>query len=61
MSGFKNKEELLNLLLNDTQRVIEETVKEIAEGEAIDTLRIKTDLENLYNRIENYRSLHHIK
>jgi hypothetical protein len=56
MPGFNNKEELLSLLLEDTQTIIEDIVKEIALGEGtLDTLRIKTELENLYNRIEKYK------
>jgi len=56
MAGYNNKEELLNLLLDDTQTIIDEIIKEIAFGEGtLDTLKIKSELENLYNRIEKYK------
>jgi hypothetical protein len=44
------------LLLDDTQSVIDEIIKEITFGEGtLDTLKIKSELENLYNRIEKYK------
>jgi hypothetical protein len=55
MPGFRNREELLILLLEDTQKVIEELVREISDGESIDTLKVKRELENLYNKIEKYK------
>ena len=58
MAWYNHKEELLNLLLDDTQSVIDEIIKEIAFGEGtLDTLKIKSELENLYNRIEMYRNI----
>lgn len=55
MAGFSNREELLDLLLDDTERVIEEIVKQAVE-ENIPFNRFDK-LQKLHSRIINYRNM----
>lgn len=56
MAGFKNREELQELLLDEAQEVIQEVIY----GTALDDMSIeeaRNKLINLCNRIHNYRKL----
>lgn len=55
MAGFKNREELLDLLLDETESVIEELVKQRVEGN--NPFNGFNKLEKLHSRIINYRSM----
>lgn len=61
MASFKNREELLDLLLDDTENIIEEVIKHVViDGEINDTVNIAyivAQLEKLHSRIINYRSM----
>lgn len=60
MASFKNREELLDLLLDDTENVIEEVIKHmVIDGEINDVNipYIVAQLEKLHSRIINYRSM----
>ncbi|MBV1816888.1 hypothetical protein ACIR03_02565 [Clostridium cochlearium] len=56
MAGFKNREELLDLLLDDTEKVIEEVIKEDVCGEGFSTNELNK-LQNLHIKIRKYRDM----
>lgn len=56
MSGFSNREELLDLLLDKTERVIEDFSKEVIWGEGF-TVKQLYKLQDLCEEIRNYRSM----
>lgn len=56
MAGFKNREELLDLLLDDTENVIEEIVKNATLGEGF-TVKDLGSIRALHKKITNYRSM----
>ena len=62
MAEFKNREELLDFLLDDTQVVINEMVKHIVVdskvNEELNIVFVTARLEKLYSRIENYRKMY---
>jgi hypothetical protein len=62
MNSFKNREELLDLLLDDTQTVIAEIVKTIVisnkDLSLSDILSAIVKLEKLDSRIVNYRKMY---
>lgn len=61
MASFKNREELLDLLLDDTENIIEGVIKHVViDGKINDTTNITyivAQLEKLHSRIINYRSM----
>lgn len=56
MASFKNREELLDLLLGDTERVIEEIVKQAVEENI--PFNGFDKLQKLHSRIINYRNMY---
>lgn len=56
MASFKNREELLDLLLDKTERVIEDFSKEVTWGESF-TVKQLYKLQDLCEEIRNYRSM----
>lgn len=59
MASFKNREELLDLLLDKTERVIEDFSKEVTWGEGF-TVKQLYKLQDLCEEIRNYRSMNPI-
>ena len=56
MAGFKNREELLDLLLDKTEEIIENVVKEAVLGEGFSTRELDK-LQDLHIEIRNYRDM----
>lgn len=56
MAGFKNKEELNELLLDSTESFLETLILDIGE-ENCNLQQIKIRLESFHRKVVNYRNL----